>query len=432
MSDLDQQLLSSLDRLYPPSAIPADWPDVLQRADQLRKGRFTGRRRHSRRRRSPWLSAWRIGMAASAAVVALAVGLALTAPWRGGPDFIEMAFAAIGSNRYVTATVELGTVRTTDVDLASGRERPVRMTVTYWLDTKRIEYHSRTYLDGVPVSSETAGPDPALAAFAKGYRTALANRAATVVGKTTVAGHPARIIRFKVDTFYFNGEKIHFPGGQPTIWEDVAVDTHTFKPLWFRESYPRNGAPVSGPPSRVISIHTAATPPRIPKAIPVYQGTATTLRHLTATQAAAALGHKALWAGTRVEGLPLRSILLQRVTSSIFPVVAPALRTAHGLRLLYQHGSTQLDISEAATPLGGYGFASTMRTVGLGAIPAQGTIRISQGGSELTGQVTTPPFPQHLTTPWVGQLRRNGLLVTIQASGRRLLLAAARALAAMS
>lgn len=421
MTVFDPQLASTLDRLHPPVPAPADWRDVLERAERLRRGARRGR--PSRRR---------IGVGAVVAVAALVASLAVTTPWRGGPDFIARALGAIGSARYITATVEPAVPAATDVDLATGRERAVRVAITYWLDSERIEYRSRVFFDGVPVGSETAGPDPALAAFATGYRAALAKGAAHLVGQTTVRRRKARIIRFAITSLYENGTQIQFLGNQPKMWEDVAVDEATYKPLWFRQGgVALDGKPGVGPPSRVVSISATATRPAVPaKDVPLYDGTATTVRTVTAAEAARALGRPPVWSDVRVAGIPLRALLLQRVTSAIYPVVEPPVRTGYGLRLAYGQGGARVEIDEAPVPLGGYGFATATRTSDLGAIPPEGTVRVSR----FSGDFTMSAIPSTSTAPpmkWTGQLRSDGLYVTIRATTRALLLEAARSLAPM-
>ncbi|HET8893340.1 MAG TPA: hypothetical protein VFM96_04520 [Gaiellaceae bacterium] len=357
-------------------------------------------------------------MALTVATVALTtVTLSLTAPWTGGQSFIDKALAAIGSDRYVHAVVEPAGFGGVIVDLKSGRERRLRQTISYWLDSKTQAYSALFSVNGVAVDSEIAGGEPALAAFARGYRAALRNSEAKVIGETTVAGHKAKIIRFTIFGFVLPGGDHAYTGGNS--FEDVAVDARTYRPLWFRQGgKQQDGTTGYGPQTKVLSISSSSTSTSAePKPFVQLDGSATTIRAIAPTDAGKALGHKALWPGWTLNGFTFRAALLQRVTTSRYPVVVPALRSGLGVRLIYRHGTQSLTISEAPTAQAGYGFPRPTRSFS-GRIPPTGSITLTCPGCAVSSAFS----------PWTGQLHTSGLYITIFSPTRNLAIATARAL----
>ena len=190
---------------------------------------------------------------APALAAAAAAALAALAPWHAGPSHRPRARRGrLGA--YVVAVVaparEYGSV----VDLATGATRPSRTRTVYVHDSGSSERTAtlstwRT-VDGVTVSSSDQGnpaDDPGLATLFGGYRKALADGSARVVGETTYRGRRAKIVRFTFDyasTLTGKGlaTRVHEPGGAT---EDVAVDASTYRPLWVdrRRRSSREAAP---------------------------------------------------------------------------------------------------------------------------------------------------------------------------------------------
>jgi hypothetical protein len=390
MTDIETLVRTRLDLRYPRPTSEPDWDDVLQRLGRVLPAR--------RRRR-------RMGVALIAAVLAVgAASLAIVAPWRSSPGFVEQALAAIGSGRYVHVELQrLGVVR--QLDLASGEERT--------LPAVRSEqvYDSKTGLTygrrGVARSS-----DPAIRYFVTGYRTALQNGTAHVVGSAIVDGQKARILRF--------------PSGN--IFEDVAVSVATHKPLRIAQGNfsqnPRLPRTANAFSYRVLAIDSSMTRPTLPKPKPHARVASRNgiivieeLGPLRVRAARTALGRPAVWAGPVVAGAELRAIHLQRLVSST--------STSRGLELDYRAPGGVITLQESVKPEAAYGFFGIPNAVvGLDVftIPAPGQALVSCEGCRSPG--ATPP-------EWRAQLRSHGLYVTIRSRVRSLVVAAARALEPM-
>jgi hypothetical protein len=410
MLDTDELIRAELELAYPAPAGAPDWGEV--------RGRLPRRRRRPGR-----LAAGGLALAAAAAVT-----LALGAPWRAGPSFADRAAAAIGSKRYVVAVVEPAVTYGAVVDLATGKARRERERTVYVVDSGSTDtipaLSSWTTIDGVTVGSSGGGnlsAEPGLATLVGGYRKALANGTAKVVGESAYRGRRVKIVRFTFDyaTVVAAGfaSQEHLRGGAT---EDVAVDAKTYLPVWVErtETELRGGRAVRvrEPRDLIVSITSTDRPP----AQPVAAATGIVLSRaaigsVTRATAPLALGPRALWPGPSVAGLGFRSVRLEQLWS-IAAGGAPS-APAPALRLMYAdaRGET-VEVSESAT-LPPYGTSPAK----LRAPP--GSVRIDCYGCDV-GNLGQP-----LT--WRGQLRQGGLYVGIAAPTRELVLAAAEALRPM-
>jgi hypothetical protein len=398
MTDRDDLLMRELELAYPRHAGGADWDDVLNRAPAW----MTERRSAFRSRR--WI------VIPAGVVIVSAVSVLLVAVLGGARSFTGDALAALGSGRWVHAEVQAMSPYTRVVDVRSGRERPIRVNVAFWYDTVSHREFSSTKLDGVAVGGLSTGIalDPGLAGFAGGYRVALQRGSSRIVGTTTVAGRPAKILRFATD------------GGAS---EEVAVDTGTHLPLWFRSL--GNGS--VGPIYRVRSISTLPARPTLPKGpkLSSYLGGASAdVAQLTSSQAAVQLRGRFVWSGPRVGRLRLEAAHVQRVTTIRLLGRVP-LHSGRGVILDYGAGREWLDISESREPAFVYDFTAYPGRPVLAAdapLPPVGELSLS---CDSCGPGNHAVGDRPL---WRAQLRSHGLYIRVRSTNRALTLSAARAL----
>jgi hypothetical protein len=384
----------------------SDWADVLARA----------RTRNSRRRRLGRFGRYPVMFATSAALAG-AAALLLVEPWKGSPELLQQALAAIGSGRYVHAVYQSTSIPS-QIDVASGNERPLaplRIEAAY--DTKTGASSIRGMVDGL-VFAGGGRPDPAISFFATGYRTALATGKAHVVGTTTVDGEKAVILRF---TTHFTTPD----GNRYPAHEDVAISTATHIPLRVTRWSPHERFGPSSTTStwRVLAIDSSNTRPTLPKPLviaPPVSAAATYIRPLHVSIARAAFGHTPVWPGPVVAGTALRWIHLERLTTTSVGNSSTGL----GLQLDYRGPHGPLTVQETAKPeaAAAYGFLTPNRGFDLYTIPAEGQAILGSIGFNA-------PDPAHPI--WHAQLRTHGLYVTIQSPRRDLVVTAARQLVPM-
>jgi hypothetical protein len=399
--NLDTLINAALDRGYPqPSGTP-DWDDVLARVPHLDVGA------PSRRRvRRPLIAL------AAALFIAVAVALALVAPWSARPSLVQQALAAIDKGRYVHAVFESRSPTTWWLDLRSGREHPLLSRVEWVYDTKSGAYDARALSGGVVFDVGATRPDQAVSRFATGYRTALRRGEARGIGAAVVRGEPAAVLRFS----------IRDSDGRLVADEDVAVSNSSHVPV--EVTYRRvdaHGAPVARPVVyRVLSIDSSESRTALPRAsvAPVVTGSATPIRPLREREASAALGHAPLWAGRTIGGAALATIELERVTTQRVGSFRTMSRSL-GLRFEYGGSRGAVTIEEAAKAERGYGFWTAELGTG-GPLPPAGEAALSCGGCGSSAH-----------TMWQAQLRAKDLYLTIRSTRRDLVVAAARALVVM-
>lgn len=394
-------------------------PQLLAIADAITA---TQPRRPARRRR--------LRLIAVAAAAVLVAGVLAALPQRGStPSVLAEALAAVGGGPVVHARIEARLPTTNVVELATGREVAQTVSIEYWFDEPRGRLRTLVRRGGITVdeflqtragAAGSQGPvrtlrgaepalDPALAGFVTRYREALAS------------GEARRLSEGELD-------------GRSVVWlllaggetrERVAVDADTFVPVLI---VPLDG---SGRPSsiswRVRTIESSArveadfAPPRPTPPRP-YRGDVRGSEPLSSAQVRDAFPWPALWLGDSWRGLPLASLERQALTRGYPPGTGIAAERGEGLRLRYGLGGEEsyVELSQAPFPEPAYGFLGGTLTFDGNPIPARGSVEIVEL-VDGAGRATV-----------VGQLRRDGVFVTIWASSRELCLEAARALRRVS
>jgi hypothetical protein len=403
-------------------ALPGPTTDARERARRAALAALPSRRR---RRGLVLLAPAFVVLVAAAAVV-------LAAPWRHGPLTTERALAALGHLPVIHAVVQQPLERGGEptpsisvVELATGRERPVSQRTEYWYDEQRHELRVRLLVGGtlLPGAEYLQTPtgfytdrgvqhpdhqselDPALAAFATGYREALNSGTATVVGDEVVDGHDATILRFPVR---------EDPAGK--VMEEVAVSKDDYRPLrirWFSGEPPAwSDAP------RVIAIETVARDPRdfeapTPGAPRPARQSGADVARLEPAQAANALGVTGFWPGAAVDGVNLDHIELTRLTTEW---TDGRTTEAHALMLQYGDGTpSSLTLNEgtsaAETPF--------FQALGGRADPPDGELQLMGTGRLAGGKAQM----------WFGSMKRGSVYISLRSSRREVIIAAAKALA---
>ena len=403
MTDIEQLVRSELQRLYPALDDEPEWERVTARVEGFE-------RRSHWRVKSFGVSKPRLQVALTvvASITVAAAAFSLTALWRGSPSFTARALAAVGSGRYVHAVLEARLPFDRTVDLSTGVSRPVLSKIDYVLDSETSNFSIVTYIDGVPMGRSQGSPDPGLAAFASGYRKALANHAARIVGETMVDGRRAKILRYSVGSLDS---------------EDVAVDSSSYQPRWIRyRSVSRPGHVRVSLTYRVLAIDSAHERPAQGglRHGPLLSGGYKDIRRVSPAGASAALRHTALWVGRKFGGLALQKTQLQRVSTFLLAGFRPR-SSARGLMLRYASRTQWLEIQETPTAQAGYGFYG--RTLGSsGPLPHPPKVSLSCDACG-SGNHAVQYRPI-----WQVQLRKEGLYLTIQSWSRHLVVAAARSI----
>lgn len=377
-------------------------------------------------------------LSAVAAVVIVIVGILalLAAPWRESPLTTERALAALGHHPVVHAIVEQPRPRASVIELATGRERPEAHRSEYWYDDERDLLRVRLSVGGVPlpggeylhspegfftdrgVQREQIRPprlDPALGRFASGYKEALDNGEATVVGEEVVDGREAVILRFPEDQVSQDVRVAAY---------DVAVDADEFRPFRFRLSSNPDGSPPSpwSEAPRVIEIETIPRdpsdfePPHAGKPRPAGQ-TGVEERTLDPADAAAALGRPAFWPGRAIEGAELTQIELMRLTTRWTDG-----RTSEGHALVFQYGvdrrTAHLEGKPSLIVTESSSAEETPRFDFGGAMPEPGELRLTGFGN--AGAVDAEM--------WFGSMQRDGMYISLESPQRSLIVSAAKAM----
>ncbi len=352
---------------------------------------------------------------ASAVAVAAALAIALVAPWQdGGPNFVDRALAAVGGGGPVVhAVVEYSWDRDVVVEIATGEERRRVHRTEYWYDEDRETLRTRLLTDGVQITEIVETPqhawsdvgdfpmggnapelDPALAGFVTGYRDALADGSAEVVGETTVDGHAAKLLRFSTR-----------PSGS---FQEVAVDAKSYRPLRFHHTYPGGRR---SPEWRVLELESIPREPSLfappersaprPTTGSVEEGS-----RIDLTDAPLALGSTPLWLGPDFAGRDVERVVLHRTRAELTDG-----REVSGvvLRIEYADG---VRVSQAVDPAGLY------------------ALGINDGGDP-----TAPPGSMSVYSDprphWQGELEAGKVGIVLDAPTRDLLLEAARGLRPM-
>ena len=374
---------------------------------------------------------------AVAAAVAVGIVVVLAAPWRDSPLATDRALAALGRQPVIHAIVEQPSPRETAIDLASGRERVEAHRSEYWYDEARkvlrvrlsvgskllpggefLQSSDGFFTDRGAHRAQALPPrlDPALEGFAGGYREALDNGEATIVGEEVVDGRDAVILRFSLPSG---------PSGNQ-ISEDVAVDADNYRPLRFRfSSTAASGATRSWSDApRVVEIETIPRnprdfePPQSGEPRPVEQ-TGVDERKLEPAEAASSLGRSVFWPGRAVEGVELAEIELMRLTTRWTDG-----RVTEGHALVFQYGADRrtahlegnrsLIMTEATSAEETPRFGIS----GGGSMPQPGEVHLTGVGNADGSDVDM----------WFGSMQRDGTYISFESPQRDLILAAAKAI----
>jgi hypothetical protein len=385
----------------------------------------------------------RPSLASAAVLVAAAAAVVLVAPWqRSQGTLADLALAAIGSQPVVHVISEMPTGGGL-IDLATGTTTPLVQRDEIWYDASRglrrdLTTIGSTVVDDVletpqggytphgivydcawiaahpleatkaHVSCNPSGDNgttphvvprpkpalnPGLAGFADSYRAALASGQAREAGTGTVAGQ-------KVDW-------LEFPTSG-SVTEKVALDPVSHKPLFLRtensttkiaeiETIPYDASDFARPrPSEVPQTPSETRADDI--AVVALDGAAISTSY-----------PGAVWAGTRIAGLPLIRAATQTLTVS-FPGTTPS-RHGRGLELAYgrldatgrlDRSQPYVDIQEAPSPT-----LATMQSFVRGGYPPAGTLY----ANPLADAARTSD------TLSVGALVVDGVYITIQTFG---------------
>jgi len=347
---------------------------------------------------------------AAAPLGAALVGVVVVGLFTGAsaPGLSDRALAAIGGDPVLHAVVAQTVSDDRTVDLASGKETPVQLTIEAWLDEETGRLHIVQRRNGGLINdtlgttqsiTRNATPrlDPALALFLTGYRHALRQGRVRDAGTAVVSGHRIRWL------ILVSGR----PAG-----ERVAVDSHTFLPAVIQEP---DGTRWTV--TRIESIPAAPADfraPRLPSPA-LSAGRVTAQQASSPRQIAYALGVPQLWLGRSNGALKLIAVRLQRLTSLFPPTAHHAPIRSVGASLTYRNKTgTMLELREARRALPAYSFAGGL-TFAFDPIPPHGAMQLTSIGGE-----------------WIGQLRAHRLYITITAPDPASVIQAARSLQPIS
>lgn len=395
----------------------ADEPELLAIADAV-----AATQPPRRRRRRPRIVAFAAALLVVVAIVALV-------PQQGHDDpLLSNALAAIGPRPVVHAVIEARLPQNDVVDLGTGRRQPQTVSLEYWYDESQrrlrtvvrrgrvvveefLQTSSRSVSGGGPVQAAAGDPvlNPALAGFVTGYREALSSGEARIVAR-------GELRQRKVTWMQFDAGATR---------QRVAVDAESSIPIWLTP-LDRSGRPT--PPSwdvRVVETvarveaNFAAPTQRAPRPV---RGDVRDSRPASFAQAPRAVGWPVLWLGRTWRGLRVTSLELETVSRGFAPGSGRASERGRGVSIRYAAaGAGYVAISQARVPEPAYAYAEGALTFSRNPIPTAGSIEIADVGGRPGDRIRV-----------MGQLRQQGVYVTIWASSRELCLAAARALRRIS
>jgi len=358
-------------------------------------------------------------------LLAIADAVAATQPRRRlRPRLVGLA-AAIGQQPVVHVRIDARLPQNDVVDLATGRTQPQRVSIEYWFDEPQgrlrtivrrggvvldefLETRAGIVSGGGPVQTTGRTPalDPALAGFVTGYRHALKSDETREVARGTLRGRAVVWVQFAAET----------------TRQRVAVDAESFTPLRFAY-LDRQGRPTT-PAWDVRVIETVARveanfavpTPRAPRP---FRGDVRDSRPVSSGQVPDLVRWPALWLGQSWRGLRLTSLEQQTLTRGYAPGSGKPSTRGVGLNMRYGADSDAgfVAVSQAPVPEPAYAFAEAALTFNQNPIPREGSMEVVELRAAPGARIRA-----------MGQLRQRGVYLTIWASSRELLLAAARAL----
>jgi hypothetical protein len=356
-------------------------------------------------------------VAAGAAAVALAIAMFASSPSLSDAAVLTQALSSIGREPVVHVVFRDDT-HEVFVDLKTGRTRPLYFIHEQWYERGRWLRDLST-INGQTVESITRRLRHArneetatLAGILDGYRTALANGSAKVVGRGVLRGR-------SVTWIAFSGVQ-RFPHGDLHWEQHVALANPTLRPLYVRQT--RGGRDVAGTGQWITRIETlprrsltfAQSPPVGAQVIGAF-GVRQFALPADAKQMTRALGAPILWLGHTFSGLPLRFAQQQR----LFSGRAASRRHFTGIELCYSArpprivgnglldctGEHTLVIQEAREPLAWYRWPSP-RFADL----RPGTMLIGWGGTN--GFAFTKGLHVHLGAAGPAELTRAAMALS--------------------
>jgi len=406
----------------------AERPELLAIADAVAQ---------TQQRRLRWS---RASLLLTAAVAAVAV-LALVAPWRSnGPSGLERALAAVGAGPVIHAVVEYSSPDEALIEIASGKERPRVHRTEYWFDGERRQLHTRLLVDGVQITEIVETPeqaysdlgswptgggfapqlDPALAGFVTQYRESLESGKAQLAGTTTVEGRAALRLELRLER---------------GLIEQVILDAETYEPLRFSILQ----EPDQSPTGVVLDPRTGTLSRSLPRRA-----------HGRVDRARAGIGRRPEWRVVTIESLPRDPAFFappklsppRPTAGSRGPsdevTLAEATRALGRPPLWLGHvfGGHALDSIELARPRTEW--TDGRRAEGVLVTMSYGPVTVSEAVDTAAGYQlgfddgSNPPAPagflEAAGEPPAGELRKDGMLLRIEAPDRATLLEAARAL----
>jgi hypothetical protein len=388
-------------------------------------------------------------VAAALAGVAFALVPAQLAD-RGSLTLIDRALAAISSGPVLHAVLEVPISKITSgpeprlssiIDPRTGRERPIMTRTEIWYDANGERLRRVYSVEGAVVADwvQSAGAadrsgaapgqrpvfDPALTAFFKGYRRALADRTAVESGSGVIEGRSVKWLRFPATK-------------EIGLAREVAVDAETYEPVLLRPVCPYCEATptyrirtLEGVSESAADFSAAKVSDREPAA--VYDSKWETVSVQTA---ALALGRPPLWAGAAVDGVELSRVTLVHATrhSAMPPTAANEISRGRGLKFSYggmvesgqlvhkpnQRWFTISESDDYRHGFAGFNFnnaeAGEALTMAHSPVPSDGQLVLQYVDDGL----------------WTAQFKKSGLYIEIDGSSRPLVLAAAKSLRPVS
>jgi hypothetical protein len=381
-----------------------DEPELLAIADSIAA---TQRRRRVPRR-----------LLVAVAAVLIAAAVALAAPWQdddgAGSLIAERALAALPERGPVLHGV-LEFRFATQVNLKTGRSRPVPLRIESWYDEERELLRTRAWRQGQLLGDTTSrdAGDSFEAAIVQGFakaadvtRKALVDGRARVIGEDRVRGH---------EVYWIAATSPEDDNGF-----DVAVDRDTYELVQTRgrgseradetltvltfEYLPRREGVFGTPRPGVGSGLTA--------------GAGALITPTTLAEARDALGQEpAVWAGPAVEERSLGGVDSLEVQIDSGPNAGTrgkALELIYGARGTWPPDPDSVSITQASLGDPGREYVSEREP-----LPPEGFVELQSS----TGGTQKKQF-----TRWSGQLRRGGLVVNVVGPSRALVIEVARSL----
>jgi hypothetical protein len=403
MGGLDPRVAATLDELVPRRQPPDGWEAIVISATAS----------SVRRRR------WLVRSVPVGAVAAAVAVLVLAWPFAGGGPsgtILQRAAAALGDGPVVHAVIQDGWGGTL-IDLQSGTRTQIHGDEEIWYDPSR-GIHDVSLFDGIVQSDAVYPPgkvsylDKTFADIATGYRQALQNGSAHVLGPDVLDGTPVYWIR--VDTQMLPD----VADGKLHAWaHDVAVSRSSYQPVATRET--RDGKTGPDGNSTILKIETlAAGEGNFTRETPNTNGEAMKSERggtMTTSEASAALGQPALWAGQSAAGLDLARIEKTTISEGYDRQSGTWAKTHTTVTLFYG----KLD---ASSTLPGIGVPN----------PTTPYVEVSEsptlflGFQRGVGNYSPPEGSVFIVGGSIGIMQLGGLHLALEASSEDLLLAVAR------